>query len=62
MLRARAWEADIRCDDRHMDQSLPKVDIELWRYDAIVLFDWLMSVDLNTIPIMDVDVKGRLHA
>lgn len=34
-----------------MDQPLPKVDIALWRSDAIVLFDWLMSVDLNTIPI-----------
>ena len=34
-----------------MYQSLPKVSIELWRSDAIVLFDWLMSVDLNTIPI-----------
>ena len=34
-----------------MDQPLPKVDIALWRADAIVLFDWLMSVDLNTVPI-----------
>ncbi len=33
-----------------MHQALPKVGIELWRSDAIVLFDWLMSVDLNTIP------------
>jgi len=34
-----------------MHQPLPKVGIELWRSDAIVLFDWLMSVDLNTVPI-----------
>jgi hypothetical protein len=34
-----------------MDRSLPKVTIELWRSDAIVLFDWLMSVDLNAVPI-----------
>ena len=34
-----------------MDRSLPKVTIELWRSQAIVLFDWLMSVDLNAVPI-----------
>lgn len=34
-----------------MQQPLQKVRIELWRSDAIVLFDWLMSVDLNTVPI-----------
>ena len=27
------------------------VQIELWRADAIVLFDWLMSVDLNSVPV-----------
>ncbi|MFE9123640.1 hypothetical protein [Streptomyces sp. NPDC007172] len=27
------------------------VDLRLWRADAIVLFDWLMSTDLNTVPI-----------
>ncbi len=30
---------------------VPKVPISLWRADAIVLFDWLMSVDLNSVPI-----------
>lgn len=34
-----------------MDSSLPKVRLELWRSDAVVLFDWLMSVDLNAVPI-----------
>jgi hypothetical protein len=34
-----------------VDQSLPKVSIELWRSDAIVLFDWLMSVDLDAVPV-----------
>jgi hypothetical protein len=34
-----------------MDPSLPKVTIELWRSDAIVLFDWLSSTDLNAVPI-----------
>lgn len=37
--------------DRSMDPSLPKVSVELWRADAVVLFDWLMSVDLNAVPI-----------
>ncbi|MFE5488930.1 hypothetical protein ACFQ7Z_03010 [Streptomyces virginiae] len=31
--------------------STPTVDFRLWRADAIVLFDWLMSTDLNTVPI-----------
>lgn len=34
-----------------MESPLPKVRVELWRADAIVLFDWLMSVDLDAIPI-----------
>lgn len=32
-----------------VDPQLP-VGIELWRSDAVVLFDWLMSVDLNDVP------------
>jgi hypothetical protein len=31
--------------------STPTVDLRLWRADAIVLFDWLMSTDLNAVPI-----------
>lgn len=34
-----------------MDADLPTVNVCLWRADAIVLFDWLMSTDLNTVPI-----------
>jgi hypothetical protein len=34
-----------------MDGELPTVKIEIWRSDAVVLFDWLMSTDLNTVPI-----------
>lgn len=34
-----------------MDEPTPKVPLSLWRSDAVVLFDWLMSVDLNTVPI-----------
>jgi hypothetical protein len=31
--------------------ATPTVDLRLWRADAIVLFDWLMSIDLNAVPI-----------
>lgn len=34
-----------------MAADLPAVSIELWRADAVVLFDWLMSTDLNSVPI-----------
>lgn len=34
-----------------MDADLPIVNLSLWRADAIVLFDWLRSTDLNTVPI-----------
>lgn len=30
---------------------MPRVQLQLRRADAIVLFDWLMSVDLNDVPI-----------
>jgi len=31
--------------------DLPTVSVRLWRADAVVLFDWLMSTDLDTVPI-----------
>lgn len=31
--------------------DLRRVHINLWRSDAVVLFDWLMTVDLDSIPI-----------
>ncbi|MER5765438.1 hypothetical protein [Streptomyces sp. NPDC002082] len=31
--------------------AVPTVDVRMWRSDAIVLFDWLMTVDLSTVPI-----------
>ncbi|MCP2264715.1 hypothetical protein ACFQHV_16220 [Promicromonospora thailandica] len=34
-----------------MDPELPTVRLNLWRADAVVLFDWLMTVDLNAVPI-----------
>ena len=40
-----------RCEDRSVASDLPTVPIKLWRADAIVLFDWLMSVDLDTVPV-----------
>lgn len=33
-----------------MDELIPKVTIELRRSDAVVLFDWLTSTDLNDVP------------
>jgi hypothetical protein len=34
-----------------MDSERSSVHLELYRADAVVLFDWLMSTDLNAIPI-----------
>ncbi|RZU73048.1 hypothetical protein EV384_1444 [Micromonospora kangleipakensis] len=34
-----------------MNKDLPKVALELWRADALVLFDWLQEIDLNAVPI-----------
>jgi hypothetical protein len=34
-----------------MDTTPPTATVTLWRSDAIVLFDWLKSTDLNTVPM-----------
>ena len=34
-----------------MNPSLPKVRLELWRADAVVPVDWLMTVDIDSVPI-----------
>ncbi|MEU2624958.1 hypothetical protein ABZ642_43805 [Streptomyces sp. NPDC007157] len=34
-----------------MEDDLPTVTVRLWRADAIVLFDWLMSTDLDSVPV-----------
>ena len=34
-----------------MASDLPTVELRLWRADAIVLFDWLMRTDLNTVEL-----------
>ncbi len=31
--------------------DIEKTEISLWKADAIVLYDWLMSTDLNSVPI-----------
>ncbi|WAL67672.1 hypothetical protein ORV05_07790 [Amycolatopsis cynarae] len=34
-----------------MNQDLPTVTVRLWRAGAVVLFDWLMSTDLDSVPV-----------
>ncbi|MER5596312.1 hypothetical protein [Streptomyces sp. NPDC002265] len=34
-----------------MEEDLPTVSVRLWRADAIVLFDWLMTTDLDSVPV-----------
>jgi hypothetical protein len=43
-----------------MAADLPVVEIKLWRSDAVVLFDWSMSTDLNTVPISNPAQKQAL--
>lgn len=43
-----------------MDDPIPKITIRLWRNDAIVLFDWLMSADLDEVPAAHPAVKQAL--
>src|SRR5436190_752663 len=45
---------------RAVESSIPKVSITLLRADAIVLFDWLMSTDLNAVPSDHPAVKQAL--
>jgi hypothetical protein len=34
-----------------MEENVPTVTVRLWRADAVVLFDWLMTTDLDKVPI-----------
>lgn len=34
-----------------MSASLPSVTVNLWRADAIVLFDWPMGIHFEAVPI-----------
>ncbi|MFD5813978.1 hypothetical protein [Streptomyces sp. NPDC127038] len=52
-----------------MESDLPTVNVRLWHADAVVLFDWLMSTDLDAVPITHpaqkqalVDLLGRLES
>jgi hypothetical protein len=36
------------------------IQVELWDQDAIVLFDWLMSVDFEKIPVTHPSAKQSL--
>jgi hypothetical protein len=40
--------------------DVPRVPLTLWRADAVVLFDWLMTVDLNSVPITHAAEKQAL--
>ena len=40
--------------------SVPQTKITIWRADAVVLFDWLMTVDLNSVPIFHPAEKQAL--
>ncbi|MFJ3673567.1 hypothetical protein ACIPSE_44705 [Streptomyces sp. NPDC090106] len=51
-----------------MESDLPTVNVRLWHADAVVLFDWLMSTDLDAVPITHpaqkqalVDLLSRLE-
>ncbi|WP_435239099.1 hypothetical protein [Streptomyces sp. YPW6] len=51
--------------DAHVETGFPwgsttTVDLRLWRADAIVLFDWLMSTDLNAVQITHLAQKQAL--
>jgi hypothetical protein len=43
-----------------MNSTLPTVTVTLWRSDAIVLFDWLKSTDLNTVTMQHPAEKQAL--
>lgn len=34
-----------------IEPDLPTETLTMWRADVIVLFDWLMTTDLDTVPI-----------
>jgi len=46
------WDTEVRVRQAvAMTDSHPTVTLDLWRSDAIVLFDWLMRTDLNALPV-----------
>ncbi len=43
-----------------VDDEIRHITVELWEADAIVLFDWLTSIDLDTVPISHRSEKQAL--
>jgi hypothetical protein len=43
-----------------VDPQLPTITLNLWRADAIVLFDWLRRTDLNTVEVQHPAEKQAL--
>ncbi|MFE0689442.1 hypothetical protein ACFV0Z_14985 [Streptomyces xiamenensis] len=43
-----------------MSDDLPSVTVKLWSADAVVLFDWLASTDLNAVPFVHPAQKQAL--
>lgn len=33
------------------EHAVARIGLDIWRADAVVLFDWLMTVDLDAVPI-----------
>ncbi|WP_157001153.1 hypothetical protein [Agromyces laixinhei] len=41
-------------------ETYPAVELRLWSEDAIVLFDWMQSVDLESVPAEHPAVRQAL--
>ena len=59
--RSRVLRYGLTEDDYQiLRRTLPTVSLTLWRADAIVLVDWLMSTDLDGVPADHPAVKQAL--
>lgn len=45
-----------------MGGDIDFVDVRLWAADAVVLFDWLMRVDLDKVPLEHPSQRQALDA
>lgn len=45
---------------RRAETDAPKVSISLGRADAVVLYDWLMTVDMDAVPVTHPGEKQAL--
>ena len=62
---ADLWELNVHIPKAHPGQSgivghPPTVSVRLWLPDAVVLYDWLTKVDLDTVPVQDRAEKQAL--